>query len=198
MDTKPNARVVNRTCTTTDDGVLSSLTPIMVLLSSGTAIDQTDRLLKFLCCHSLPPSQLDAHQLFVWVNQTKSLELSELSDSATRRTMVYYLPVVPQATVMFDAQHKALLLYEVFCFLVLTAFHFVRGSGSRGQYSKQCGACHETLLKIKKVYLLDGKIMTPPTPQERQRDATRCGSQIHLQCPPYAPSTPMSKGHESN
>jgi len=76
--------------------------------------------------------------------------------------MVYYLPVVPQATVIFDAQRKALLLYEVFCFQLLTAFHFVRGSGSRGQYSKQCGACHETLLKIKKAYLLDGKIMPPP------------------------------------
>ena len=63
---------------------------------------------------------------------------------------------------MFDAQRKALLLYVVFCFQLLTVFHFVRGSGSRGQYSKQCGACHETLLKIKKGYLLDGKIMPPP------------------------------------
>jgi len=79
---------------------------------------------------------------------------------------VYFLPVVPQAvpqaTVMFDAQPKALLLYEVICFHLLTAFHFVRGSGSKGQYSKRCGACDETLLKIKKVYLLDGKIMPPP------------------------------------
>jgi len=56
MDTKLKARVVNCTCTTIDDGIPSSLTPVVVFLSSGTAIAQTDCLLKFLCCHLLPPT----------------------------------------------------------------------------------------------------------------------------------------------
>ena len=38
MDTKPKTRVVNCTCTTIDDGIPSSLTPVVVFLSSGTAI----------------------------------------------------------------------------------------------------------------------------------------------------------------
>jgi len=78
---------------------------------------------------------------------------------------------------MFDAQRKALLLYKVFCFQLLTAFHFVRGSGSRGQYSKRCGAYDETSEDQKG--LLTGW-QDYATPQKRQRHATRCGSQIHL------------------